>query len=100
VAPDLTIPVDAKVVLSFSATEETWVSIYSDGKRIFSGVLQPSQIKTLGGKDQFRIRVGNAGGLEITWNGKQIPPVGEKGQVKDLLFTQDRYQIMSPNGSL
>ena len=91
---------DTRVVVSFSATEKTWVSIFSDGKRVFSGFLEPSQSKTLGGKDAFRMRVGNAGGVEITWNGKQIGPVGSKGQVRDVVFTPDNYQILSPSGSL
>lgn len=84
----------SEVVLNLSATERTWLSITSDGKEIFSGILQPSQTKTLTGKDVAKMKVGNAGGIEIKWNGKEIGPIGERGQVKTILFTKDNFQII------
>jgi cytoskeletal protein RodZ len=85
------------VVLNLSATEKTWLSIVSDGKEIFSGVLEPSQTKTLTGIDIARVRIGNAGGVEIQWNGKAIGPVGPRGQVRTVVFTPENFQILSPN---
>ncbi len=85
-----------QVVLNLSATERTWLSITSDGKEIFSGILQPSQTKTLTGMDVAKMKVGNAGGLEIRWNGKEIGPIGERGQVKTILFTRDNFEILEP----
>jgi cytoskeleton protein RodZ len=84
------------VVLNLSATERTWLSITSEGKVIFSGVLQPSQTKTLTGMDVAKVKVGNAGGLEVQWNGKHIGPLGERGQVKTILFTPENFQIVEP----
>jgi hypothetical protein len=82
------------VVLNLSATEKTWISISSDGKEIFSGVLQPSQTKTLTGSDVAKLRIGNAGGLEIQWNGKAIGPVGPRGQVRVVVFTPENFQVL------
>jgi cytoskeleton protein RodZ len=95
-APDaqVELPTNAHVIINISATEKTWVAMSSDGKPIFSGTLQPSETKTLGGKERFWIRVGNAGGLEITWNGKPIGPIGPKGQVRTIVFTPDNYEIL------
>lgn len=87
-----------KVVLAVSAHEKTWITITSDGKTMFSGVLEPSQTKVLGGKLRAYIRVGNAAGLEITWNGKAIGPIGARGQVKSVLFTPENYQILPQAG--
>lgn len=84
------------VVLNLSATEKTWLSIVSDGKVIFSGVLEPSQTKTLRGIDVAKVRIGNAGGLEIQWNGKTIGPIGPRGQVRVVVFTPENFQILSP----
>lgn len=84
------------VVLNLSATEKTWLSIVSDGKEIFSGVLEPSQTKTLSGLDAAKVRIGNAGGLEIQWNGKAIGPVGPRGQVRVVVFTPDNFRILTP----
>jgi cytoskeletal protein RodZ len=82
------------VVLNLSATEKTWISISSDGKEIFSGILQPSQTKTLTGTDVAKLRIGNAGGLEIQWNGKTIGPVGPRGQVRVVVFTPENFQVL------
>jgi cytoskeletal protein RodZ len=87
-----------KVVIELSVREATWLSISSDGKTVFSGMLEPSQTKVLGGKSRTLLRVGNAGALEITWNGKPIPPIGGRGQVKNVVFTPENYRILSQAG--
>lgn len=87
------------VVLNLSATEDTWIRITSDGKEIFSGLLRPSQTKTLDATDMAKLKVGNAGGLEVRLNGKEIGPLGARGEVREVLFTApDNYQILSPDG--
>ncbi len=84
------------VVLNLSATETTWLSITSEGKNIFSGVLEPSQTKTLRASDVAKMKVGNAGGIDVRWNGKAIGPIGGRGQVRVVLFTPEGYQILPP----
>jgi cytoskeletal protein RodZ len=84
------------VVLNLSATETTWLSITSEGKNIFSGVLEPSQTKTLRASDVAKMKVGNAGGLDVRWNGKLIGPIGPRGQVRVVLFTPENFQILAP----
>jgi hypothetical protein len=84
------------VVLNVSATETTWLSITSEGKNIFSGILQPSQTKTLRASDVAKMKVGNAGGLDVRWNGKPIGPIGPRGQVRVVLFTPENFQILPP----
>jgi cytoskeletal protein RodZ len=84
------------VVLNLSATETTWLSITSEGKNIFSGVLEPSQTKTLRASDVAKMKVGNAGGLDVRWNGKPIGPIGPRGQVRVVLFTPENFQILPP----
>jgi cytoskeleton protein RodZ len=89
-----------RLVLNLSATEETWLSITSDGKQIFSGVLQPSQTKTLTTPEVAKMRVGNAGGLDVRWNGKSIGPIGPRGQVRVVLFTPEKFEIVGPSQTL
>src|SRR5215471_11960319 len=84
------------VVLSLAATERTWLSITSGGKEIFSGVLQPGETKTISGLEAARMKVGNAGGIEIQWNGKPVGPIGTRGQVKTIVFTPDNLEILEP----
>ena len=82
------------VVLNVAATEKTWLSITSEGKRIFSGFLEPSQTKTLTGLDAARMTVGNAGGIEVRLNGKPIGPIGKSGQVRTVVFTPDNFEVL------
>jgi cytoskeleton protein RodZ len=85
------------VALNLAATEATWLSITnSDGKEIFSGVLEPSQTKTLTGLDVAKMKVGNAGGIEVRWNGKAIGPIGPRGQVRTIMFTPQNFEIIQP----
>jgi cytoskeleton protein RodZ len=87
---------DDKVVVSVSAKEPAWVALSSDGKTVYSGTLDAAQTKTVGGKEQARMRVGNAGGVEVTFNGKPVGPIGPRGQVRIVVFTPAGYQIVNP----
>jgi cytoskeletal protein RodZ len=87
---------DYKVMLDLMAHEATWLSVSSDGKPVFSGILQANQSKSVGGKQFAKMRVGNAAGLEIRLNGKLLAPLGARGQVLIVLFTPDNFQIFSP----
>ena len=83
-----------------TATEETWLSISSDGTPVFSGLLEANQTKTIEGKEVAELRVGNAAGLEVRLNGKPLGPLGAQGQVRDLVVTPDKFRfVSSPNES-
>jgi cytoskeleton protein RodZ len=84
------------VVLSLSATERTWLRITSDGRTIFSGVLQPSESKVLKGSDMATMKVGNAAGIDVRLNGKPIGPLGQRGQVRTVRFTHANFEILPP----
>ena len=85
-----------KVMLDLLAREPTWLSVSSDGKPVFSGILQANQTKTVGGKQFAKMRVGNAAGIVIRLNGKLLAPLGARGQVLDVLFTPNNVQIVAP----
>jgi len=87
---------DYKVMLDLMAREATWLSVSSDGKPVFSGILQPNQTKTVGGKQFAKMRVGNAAGLDVRVNGRLLGPLGARGQVLVVLFTPDNFQIFAP----
>jgi hypothetical protein len=86
----------SRVELALTATEETWLSVSSDGTPVFSGLLEANQTKTIEGKEFAKLRVGNAAGLEVRLNGKPLGPLGAHGQVRDLSFTPDKFQFVPP----
>jgi len=85
-----------KVLLDFMAHEATWLSVSSDGHTVFRGLLEPNQIKTVEGRDFAKLTVGNAGGIEVRLNGRPIGPLGGRGQVRTVVFTQGSFQIVIP----
>ncbi len=96
-APAPQAQVDTAVHLQVSALERTWLSIVADGKQLFSGNLEPDETKVLEARETARIRTGNAGGLNVVFNGKEIGTVGPRGQVRTVIFTQDNYEVLQPS---
>jgi cytoskeleton protein RodZ len=91
-------PADAAHVrVGLSADETTWVSISSDGKNVFAQALEPHETKIVEASSKVRLLVGNAGGVEISLNGKPIGPIGPRGQVRIVEFTPAGFQIVPRN---
>ena len=80
--------------LSVAATEATWLEISSNGQRLFSGLLEVGQTQKFDKTESARMVVGNAGGVVIRRSGRDIGPIGERGQVRVVLFSQDTWQIL------
>jgi cytoskeleton protein RodZ len=87
---------DGRAVLNLSATDEVWLSVTANGHEVFSGVLKPAQTKTLTGIEAAQMKVGNAGGLDVRWNGKPIGPIGPRGQVRTVVLTPDGSEVLPP----
>lgn len=84
-----------KVVLT-TADEPVWVLARSDGKYAFSGTIEPNQTRTVDATGIVLLRLGNAGGVTITVNGKPLPSPGPKGQVRTIQLTSGGFQIAAP----
>lgn len=89
-------PSGAVQVVIKTSDEPVWVLARTDGKYAFSGTLEPNQIRTVDADGIIVLRLGNAGGVAITVNGKPIPEVGPKGQVRTVQFTSGGFQIVAP----
>jgi len=82
------------VRVEVTAEEPVWILARADGKYAFSGTLEANQSRTVEAADTILLRLGNAGGVSITFNGKPIGPVGPKGQVRNVQFTSGGFQIV------
>ena len=85
---------DATVHLELTFDEPGWVSARADGKFLFTGTMQAGQTKSAEGVKEVTLRLGNAGGVTITLNGKPLGPVGPKGQARTIQFTSGGFQIV------
>jgi cytoskeletal protein RodZ len=84
----------ASVQVGLVAEELTWIQATSDGKRVFADALQANQTRTIEAADRVRLLIGNAGGVKIQLNGKEIPQVGPRGQVRVVELRADGYEIV------
>ena len=85
---------NATVRVEVTASEPVWVLARNDGKFAFSGTLEANQTRTVEATDTVLLRLGNAGGVTITLNGKPVGQVGPKGQVRTVQFTSGGFQIV------
>jgi hypothetical protein len=64
----------AGIRAGLTATEPVWISIKSDGTPVYSGTMLTQETRYFDGTTEMMIVVGNAGGLEVTLNGKSVGP--------------------------
>jgi cytoskeleton protein RodZ len=104
-APTPEIPVatpnpNAALHVGITADEEVWVRAVVNGKSQFEGVLQPHETRSIDADGEVTVRLGNAGGATLTFNGKPVGAVGPKGQIRTVQFTSGGFQIVSPPSPL
>ena len=100
--PEMTEPAKEPAVeapprgMQISASEPTWISVASGGRTIFSGMLQTAEVREFAGLENARVITGNAAGIEVSWHGRNLGPLGPRGQVRTLLLTPENFEIVSP----
>ena len=67
--------------LVIRAVEPTWVRVQTDEGRIAEELLPAGASREWAAERRFLVTIGNAGGVEVTLNGKALPPLGPKGTV-------------------
>jgi len=67
--------------LIVKAVESTWIRIQADGGGIDEALLSPGATREWSAAKRFVVTIGNAGGIELTLNGRPMPPLGERGVV-------------------
>ena len=82
-------PLDSNrpVQVVLTARDVVWVQVSADGRTAFVGTLQPNDTRTIAADDQVKVLMGNAGGLDISLNGKPLDPLGTKGQTRTVRLT-------------
>jgi tetratricopeptide (TPR) repeat protein len=75
---------DALHNLELVAEDKTWVFISIDDQESKEMILNQGDHIKWSAKNGFSIRIGNAGGIKLIFDGQEIGPLGEKGQVINL----------------
>ncbi len=78
--------VPPELVLKAHVKERTWLRIVVDGKEPKEYIFQPGSHPEWKGEKGFELLIGNAGGIQLEFNGEEIGKVGERGEVVRLRF--------------
>ncbi len=66
--------------------EESWITIAADGRTRASELLPAGAVRTVRGRKEIIVRVGNAAAVDFLFNGKKLDLGGEIGQVMTVTF--------------
>ncbi|BCS55414.1 RodZ domain-containing protein [Geobacter sp. SVR] len=79
---------NAPLTLLVEATEDTWLSITEDRKPPYQITLKAGQKLNRTAREFFVVDVGNAAGINVTFQGTPLGKLGRKGQVVHLRLPQ------------
>ena len=68
--------------LMITCNERTWVSVVIDDNEKKEFMLNSEEMIVLNAKDNFDVLIGNAAGVKLNLNGKEVDFTGKSGEVK------------------
>lgn len=78
------------------ANDRAWVAIKSDGKFVVRGIITPPDVKVVHATDQVVFWTGNAGAVEISFNGQRVALEGGPNTEGVLVFNSRGVVIPKP----
>ncbi len=75
------------------AVEETWLYVIFDGLGKREMLLQPGESVSWEAEETIRIRLGNAAGIRLYYDGVELPPLGRSGEVLDKIITLQNAEL-------
>lgn len=72
--------------LIITATEECWVHSSADKTDTRQFSLHKGDTFALTFSKSLELKLGNAGGVRLRYDGEELPPAGQSGQVRNLVF--------------
>ena len=88
---EATVSTGTGVELVITATRaKSWLFVSdASGRTLFSGQIARGTTKTFSTEVSLNIKVGNAGGVDLTVNGKSVDPIGADGEVVSVSYGVD-----------
>jgi cytoskeletal protein RodZ len=93
VAAKTSFPEKKPLTLQLKAVEETWVSLQVDDESGKEMLFKPGESISVQASNRIRMTLGNAGGLDLIWNGKSLEKYGKSGEVIILIFTSQGIEV-------
>lgn len=77
---------EKEVSVTIKGLDYSWLRVIVDDKKEFEGFINGGDSYSWKGKEKIIVRTGNAGGISITVNGKELGILGKKGEVLEREF--------------
>jgi cytoskeleton protein RodZ len=89
---------DGPTRIVLGATADSWIQIRdADHSVLFTGVLKPGETYRVPDRPGLSMRTGNAGGLNVTVDGKPLPSLGPIGTVRNVALDP---QLLAANSTI
>ncbi|MEW6516692.1 MAG: RodZ domain-containing protein [candidate division FCPU426 bacterium] len=85
---------DDPLTLKIKGKDKTWITLMIDGRQEPDITLNPNEERTWQAQERFVLWTGNAGGIEIYFNGELQPPLGETGEVRKEVIFERRQPVI------
>ena len=79
--------------LQLKAAEETWVSLQVDDQPEREMTFKPGEGSSIQASNRIRMKLGNAGGLDLILNGRPLGKFGKSGEVVALVITSQGVEV-------
>lgn len=84
--------------VEMQAQEPVWVMVTDkEGKILIARTLQANETRSLELTTGATLRTGNAGGLRVRLNGKDLGPLGPTGKIRDVEFKAGAFKVSTPD---
>ncbi len=81
--------------LTIMSNDTSWIKIIVDNKKVDDFILFPHSQKDIIAGNNFKITIGNSGGIQLNLNNKSLNFEGKKGQVKYVSINKGGLKYLS-----
>jgi cytoskeleton protein RodZ len=85
--PDKALSPEHSFFIIIKAKEDAWVSVVADGHRVSHGILKADKQRFIRAARQIVVKTGNAGGIDVSFNGRPLGAIGSESEARTLMFT-------------
>jgi hypothetical protein len=87
-------PAPGKSRIVIKATQGSWIDACADGRTVIRRYIAQSNTADLGFSNVAVVRTGNAGGVDISFNGTSTGAVGALGEVRVIQFDAKGFRFL------
>jgi len=88
--PPAAAPATGPLSLTIEATEAAWVQVKPDRSSAVQRLLQAGEKVSVEAREKITVDLGNAGGVQVTFQGQSLGSPGKRGEVVHLVYPEGK----------